>query len=60
MLIVLATQGRGVQEESCAEDRGAADEAGGTGHRQRGEQADRPGYLQAQLPGPTYLSSLVR
>lgn len=60
MLVVLATQGRGVQEESCGEDRGAADEAGGTGHRSGGEQADRPGYLQAQLPGPTYLSSLVR
>lgn len=60
MLMVLATQGRGDQEETRAEGRGAADEAGGTGHRPGGKQADCPWYLQAQLPGPTYLSSLVR
>lgn len=53
-------QGCGGQEESGSEDRRSADEAGGAGDRPRGEQADRPGHFQAQLPGPPHLGGMVR
>lgn len=53
-------QGCGGQEEGSGEDRGAADEAGGAGYRSRGEQADCPRHLQAQLSGSSHLCGLVR
>lgn len=57
---VPSAQGRGDQEEGGSEGGGAADEAGGAGHWPRGEQADCPRHLQAQLSGPAHLRGLVR
>lgn len=54
-----SSQGSGDEEEGGAEALWAADEAGGAGHRPRGEQTDRSGNLQAQLPGPAHLRRLV-
>ena len=55
-----SNQDGGDQEEGHLQDRGAADEDGGAGNWPRGEQADRTGHLQAQLPGPSHLCGLVR
>lgn len=53
-------QGSGIQEKGGSEDRGAADEAGGSGDRSRREQADRPRHFQTQLFGPAHFCGLVR
>lgn len=57
--VLYLCQGGGGEAQSRPKDRGAADETAGSGHRQRGKQADRLGYLKAQLPGPSNLRCMV-
>ncbi|XP_029448032.1 DNA topoisomerase I, mitochondrial isoform X2 [Rhinatrema bivittatum] len=56
---LLCRQGSGEKEEAEGEDRRAAAEAPAAGDGQGGEQADRSGHVQAQLPRPQDLCSLV-